>query len=205
MSVLLIAEHNNKELKPFTLNAITAASQIDQDLHVLVIGHNADNAAKAASSVPLVKKVIQIDNSIYENYLAENFTPVIIKHAENYSHIVCSANTFGKNLMPRIAALMDCSQISDIIKVVSPDTFLRPIYAGNAFATVKSNDKKKCVTIRPTSFDAAPSDGGTAEIIKGDGADEFTLTKFVKKEEIKSDRPELGTCLLYTSPSPRDS
>ena len=199
MSVLLIAEHNNKELKPFTLNAITAASQIDQDLHVLVIGHDADNAAKAASSVPLVKKVIQIDNSIYENYLAENFTPVIIKHAENYSHIVCSANTFGKNLMPRIAALMDCSQISDIIKVVSPDTFLRPIYAGNAFATVKSNDKKKCVTIRPTSFDAAPSDGGTAEIIKGDGADEFTLTKFVKKEEIKSDRPELGTARIVIS------
>ena len=199
MSVLLIAEHNNKELKPFTLNAITAASQIDQDLHVLVIGHNADNAAKAAASVPLVKKVIQIDNSIYENYLAENFTPVIIKHAENYSHIVCSANTFGKNLMPRIAALMDCSQISDIIKVVSPDTFLRPIYAGNAFATVKSNDKKKCVTIRPTSFDAAPSDGGLAEIIKGDGADEFTLTKFVKKEEIKSDRPELGTARIVIS------
>ena len=199
MSVLLIAEHNNKELKPFTLNAITAASQIDQDLHVLVIGHNADNAAKAAASVPLVKKVIQIDNSIYENYLAENFTPVIIKHAENYSHIVCSANTFGKNLMPRIAALMDCSQISDIIKVVSPDTFLRPIYAGNAFATVKSNDKKKCVTIRPTSFDAAPSDGGIAEIIKGDGADEFTLTKFVKKEEIKSDRPELGTARIVIS------
>ena len=153
MSVLLIAEHNNKELKPFTLNAITAASQIDQDLHVLVIGHNSDGAAKAASAVPLVKKVIQIENPIYENYLAENFTPVIIKHAENYSHIVCSANTFGKNLMPRIAALMDCSQVSDIIKVISPDTFLRPIYAGNAFATIKSNDTKKCVTIRPTSFD----------------------------------------------------
>ena len=127
MSVLLIAEHNNKELKPFTLNAITAASQIDQDLHVLVIGHDADNAAKAAASVPLVKKVIQIDNSIYENYLAENFTPVIIKHAENYSHIVCSANTFGKNLMPRIAASLDPSQVSDIIKVISADTFLRPI------------------------------------------------------------------------------
>ena len=199
MSVLLIAEHNNKELKPFTLNAITAASQIDQDLHVLVIGHNSDGAAKAASAVPLVKKVIQIENPIYENYLAENFTPVIIKHAENYSHIVCSANTFGKNLMPRIAALMDCSQVSDIIKVISPDTFLRPIYAGNAFATVKSNDKKKCVTIRPTSFDAAPSDGGSAEIVKSDGADEFTLTKFVKKEEVKSDRPELGTARIVIS------
>ena len=199
MSVLLIAEHNNKELKPFTLNAITAASQIDTDLHVLVIGNNADAVAKSAASVPTVKKVIHIDNQIYENYLAENFTPAIIKQAENYSHIVCSANTFGKNLMPRIAALMDCSQISDIIKVISPDTFLRPIYAGNAFATVKSNDKKKCVTIRPTSFDPSPTDGGSAEIIKGDGAEQFTMTTFVKKEEIKSDRPELGTARIVIS------
>ena len=150
MSVLLIAEHNNKELRPFTLNAITAASQIDQDLHVLVIGKNVGSVSKSISEVPNVKKVIEIDNEVYENYLAENFTPVIVKHSENYSHIVCSANTFGKNLMPRVAALLDTSQISDIIKVVSQDTFLRPIYAGNAFATVKSNDKKKCITIRPT-------------------------------------------------------
>ena len=199
MSVLLIAEHTNKELKPFTLNAITAASQIDQDLHVLVIGHNSDGAAKAASAVPLVKKVIQIENPIYENYLAENFTPVIIKHAENYSHIVCSANTFGKNLMPRIAALMDCSQVSDIIKVISPDTFLRPIYAGNAFATVKSSDKKKCVTIRPTSFDPAPTTGGSAEIVKVEAAEASTLVKFIKREEVKSDRPELGTARIVIS------
>ena len=199
MSVLLIAEHNNKELKPFTLNAITAASQIDQDLHVLVIGHNADNAAKAASSVPLVKKVIQIDNSIYENYLAENFTPVIIKHAENYSHIVCSANTFGKNLMPRIAASLDTSQVSDIIKVISADTFLRPIYAGNAFATVKSKDPKKCITIRPTSFDPCESSGGSAPIEKAEPSEEFNNTKFVKREEIKSDRPELGTARVVVS------
>ena len=199
MSVLLIAEHNNKELKPFTLNAITAASQIDQDLHVLVIGHNSDGAAKAASAVPLVKKVIQIENPIYENYLAENFTPVIIKHAENYSHIVCSANTFGKNLMPRIAALMDCSQVSDIIKVISPDTFLRPIYAGNAFATVKSNDKKRCVTIRPTSFEPAPKTGGSAQIEKAEAVDVPNFSKFIKREETKSERPELGTARIVVS------
>ena len=143
MSVLLIAEHNNNEIKPFTLNAITAASNIDQDLHVLVIGHNADNVVKTISEVPNVKKIIHVDNEIYENYLPENYTPVIVKQSEKYSHIVCSANTFGKNLMPRVAALLDTSQVSDIIKVISPDTFLRPIYAGNAFATVKSNDKKK--------------------------------------------------------------
>ena len=199
MSVLLIAEHNNKEIRPFTLNAITAASQIDQDLHVLVIGKSIDAVCKLVSEIPNVKKVIQIDNDIYENYLAENFTPVIVKQAENYSHIVCSANTFGKNLMPRVAALLDTSQVSDIIKVISPDTFLRPIYAGNAFATVKSNDNKKCVTIRPTSFDPAQTSGGSAEIIKADSAEASTLTKFIKREEIKSDRPELGTARIVIS------
>ena len=199
MSVLLIAEHNNKEVKPFTYNAITAASQIDQDLHVLLIGHQADSVAKSLSEVPNVKKVIQVDNDMYENYIAENFTSAIIKNAENYSHIVCSANTFGKNLMPRVAALLDTSQVSDIIKVISADTFLRPIYAGNAFATVKSNDTKKCVTIRPTSFEAAPSTGGSAEIVKADAGDKSELTKFIKREEIKSDRPELGTARIVVS------
>ena len=199
MSVLLIAEHNNKEMKPFTLNAITAASQIDQDLHVLVIGKNIGSVSKSISEVPNVKKVIEIDNEIYENYLAENFTPVIVKNSENYSHIVCSANTFGKNLMPRGAALLDTSQVSDIIKVISPDTFLRPIYAGNAFATVKSNDKKKCITIRPTSFDPAPTTGGSAEIVKAEAAESSKLAKFIKREEVKSDRPELGTARIVIS------
>ena len=199
MSVLLIAEHNNKEVKPFTLNAITAASQINEDLHVLVIGNKADTVAKSISEVPNVKKVIHVDNQIYENYIAENYTPVIIKHSENYSHIVCSANTFGKNLMPRVAALLDTSQVSDIIKVISEDTFLRPIYAGNAFATVKSTDKKKCITIRPTSFDAATTTGGSAEIAKAENLETTTLTKFLKREEVKSDRPELGTARIVIS------
>ena len=199
MSVLLIAEHNNKELKPFTLNAISAASQIDQDLHVLVIGHNAGVVAKSVSNVPLVKKVIHVDNPIYENYIAENFTPVIVQNSESYSHIVCSANTFGKNLMPRVAALLDTSQISDIIKVISNDTFLRPIYAGNAFATVKSSDPKKCVTIRPTSFEQAESSGGSAEIITSEAKDNYEASKFIKKEEVKSDRPELGTARVVIS------
>ena len=199
MSVLLIAEHNNKEVKQFTFNAITAASQINDDLHVLVIGKNADPVAKSISEVPNVKKVIHVDNEIYENYIAENYTPVILKLSENYSHIICSANTFGKNLMPRIAALLDTSQVSDIIKVISEDTFLRPIYAGNAFATVKSTDKKKCITIRPTSFDAAPTSGGSAEIVKGENTELSETTKLKKKEEIKSDRPELGTARIVIS------
>ena len=199
MSALLIAEHNNKEVKPFTLNAITAALQIDKDLHVLVIGHNADEVAKSISEVPNIKKVIHVDNEIYENFLAENFTSVIVKQAENYSHIICSANTFGKNLMPRVAALLDTSQVSDIIKVISSDTFLRPIYAGNAFATVKSLDSKKCITIRPTSFDPATTSGGSAEIVKSDAEEANSLAKFIKREEVKSDRPELGTARVVIS------
>ncbi len=147
MSVLLIAEHDNKEIKPFTLNAITAALQIDQELNVLVIGNKAEVVAKSISSIPKVKKVIHVDDQIYENYLAENYVPLIVKMAQNYSHILCSANTFGKNLMPRVAALLDTSQISDIVKVISSDTFLRPIYAGNALATVKSNDKKNALQL----------------------------------------------------------
>ena len=199
MSVLLIAEHNNKEVKPFTFNAISAASQINEDVHVLVIGSGSDEVSKSISQVPNVKKVIHVNNPIYENYLAENYTTVIVKLAKNYSHIVCSANTFGKNLMPRVAALLDVSQVSDITKVISEDTFLRPIYAGNAFATVKSNDKIKCVTIRPTSFDPAPTSGGSAEIENSEAGETSEISKFIKKEEIKSDRPELGTARVVVS------
>ncbi|MBL6857922.1 MAG: electron transfer flavoprotein subunit alpha/FixB family protein [Pelagibacteraceae bacterium] len=199
MSVLLIAEHNNKEVRPFTLNAVTAASQIDTDVHAVVIGQSCDAASKALSELPLVKKVIQVEAAHYENFIAENFAPVIVKLASNYTHIICSANTFGKNLMPRIAAALDTSQISDITKVVSTDTFLRPIYAGNAFATVKSKDPKKCITIRPTSFEPCESSGGSALIEKVDPGEEFTQTKFIKREEIKSDRPELGTARIVVS------
>ena len=199
MAVLLIAEHNNKELRPFTLNAATAASQIDSDVHAVIIGQNSADAAKQLSELPVVKKVLSVEGAHYENFTAENFAPVIVKLAENYSHIVCSANTFGKNLMPRIAAHLDTSQVSDIIKVISPDTFLRPIYAGNAFATIKSNDAKKCVTIRPTSFDPCESTGGSAPIEKVDASEEFSNTKFIKREEIKSDRPELGTARIVVS------
>ena len=199
MAVLLIAEHNNKELRPFTLNAATAASQIDAEVHAVIIGQNNENTAKKLSELPVVKKVISIEAPHYENFTAENFAPAIVKLAENYSHIVCSANTFGKNLMPRIAAHLDTSQVSDIIKVISPDTFQRPIYAGNAFATVKTNDAKKCVTIRPTSFEPCESSGGNATIEKGEAGEEFSNTKFIKREEIKSDRPELGTARIVVS------
>ena len=199
MAVLLIAEHNNKELRPFTLNAATAASQIDSEVHAVIIGNNSEEASKQLSELPVIKKVLSVEAAHYENFTAENYAPVVFKLAENYSHIICSANTFGKNLMPRIAAHLDTSQVSDIIKVISSDTFVRPIYAGNAFATVRSNDNKKCVTIRPTSFEPCESSGGSAPIEIIDAGEEFSNTKFVKREEIKSDRPELGTARIVVS------
>jgi len=199
MAVLLIAEHNNKELRPFTLNSVTAASQIDSEVHALIIGYNFEEAKKALAALPLVKKVICVEADYYENFIAENFAPIIVKLAENYSHIICSANTFGKNLMPRVAAMLDISQISDITKIISSDTFIRPIYAGNALATVKSKDDKKCITIRPTSFDPCEISGGTALIENFQSSKQFTSTKFIKREQVKSDRPELGTARVVVS------
>ena len=199
MSVLVIAEHDNINLKTFSLNAINAASKIDSDIHVLVAGSKCENVCKEVATVPLVKKVLQSDSVNYENYLAENLTPLVLKLADKYTHIVAPANTFGKNFMPRVAALLDTSQISDIIKVNSPDTFIRPIYAGNAFATVKSNDKKKCITIRPTSFDPAPTSGGSAPIEKVEAVNTPNISKFIKREETKSERPELGTARVVIS------
>ena len=199
MPVLVIAEHDNSKLKAFSLNAVNAASKIDSDIHVLVAGSKCENVCKEVAAVPLVKKVLQSDSVNYENYLAENLTPLVVKLANKYTHIVVSANTFGKNFMPRVAALLDTSQVSDITKVKSPDTFVRPIYAGNAFATVKSNDKKKCITIRPTSFDPAPTSGGSASIEKVEAVDVPNISKFLKKEETKSERPELGTARVVIS------
>ena len=199
MSVLVIAEHDNSNLKTFSLNAINAASKIDTDIHVLVAGSKCENVAKEAAAVPLVKKVLQSESINYANYLAENLTPLVVKLAEKYTHIIAPANTFGKNFMPRVAALLDTSQVSDIIKVNSPDNFVRPIYAGNAFATVKSNDKKKCITIRPTSFDPAPTSGGSAPIEKIEAVDVPNISKFIKREETKSERPELGTARVVIS------
>ncbi len=199
MSILLIAEHDNSNLKVFTLNAITAASKIDKETHVLVAGNKCDSVAKEVAAIPLVKKVIYCDSPNYENFLAENLTPLIIKVSESYTHIIASANTFGKNFMPRVSALLDSSQISDVIKINNSEEFLRPIYAGNAFATVKSSDKKKCITIRPTSFEPAPKSGGSASIEKIEPADIKNVSKFIKREETKSERPELGTARIVIS------
>ena len=196
MAVLLIAEHNNSTLKVYTLNAITAASEIDKEVHVLVAGNKCENVVKEVAAVSLVKKVLHSESSDYENFLAENLSLLIVKLAEKYTHIISSANTFGKNFMPRVAALLDTSQISDIIKIESSDVFVRPIYAGNALATVKSKDKKKCITIRPTSFDPASNSGGSAQVEKIEPVAAPNISKFIKREETKSERPELGTARI---------
>tara|TARA_B100000686_G_C16700759_1_gene923227 strand:- start:375 stop:1328 length:954 start_codon:yes stop_codon:yes gene_type:complete len=199
MSVLVIAEHDNNKLKTFSLNTINAASKIDTDVHVLVAGNKCENVSKEIASISLVKKVLQSESKDYEYYLAENLSPLVIKLAEKYTHIIASANTFGKNFMPRVAALLDISQVSDVITINNPDTFIRPIYAGNALATVKSNDKKKCITVRPTSFDPAPTSGGSAQIEKIEAVSVPNISKFLKKEETKSERPELGTARIVIS------
>jgi electron transfer flavoprotein alpha subunit len=199
MSILLIAEHNNLNLKVFTLNAITAASKISSDINVLVAGSKCENVAKEVAAISLVKKVLYCDSPNYENFLAENIAPLIVKLSDPYTHIIASANTFGKNFMPRVAALLDVSQVSDVIKINNAEEFLRPIYAGNAFATVKSSDKKKCISIRPTSFDPAPTSGGAASIEEVDAIDIPNISRFIKREETKSERPELGTARIVVS------
>ena len=197
--ILVIAEHNNNNIKSFTLNTIEASSQISEDIHVLVIGNNCDNVAKEIALVPKVKKVLCVKSKIYENLIAENIATLITKLADQYTHIIAPATAFGKNLMPRVSALLDVSQVSDIIKIESEDTFLRPIYAGNAIAKVKSSDNKKIITIRPTSFAPAPSSGGSATIEDISVDKDMNLSTFIKKEESKSDRPELGTAKIVVS------
>ena len=197
--ILVIAEHNNEKLKSFTLNTVEAASKINEEIHILIAGNNSENVCNEASSIKKVKKVLHAKSSIYENHLCENLTPLIVNLAKNYSHIISPATAFGKNLMPRVAALLDVSQISDIIEVESEDTFIRPIYAGNAIAKVKSNDIKKVITIRPTSFEPTPSSGGSAIIENIDEIEDLKLSKFVSKEESKSERPELGTARIVVS------
>ena len=155
MGVLVVAAHDGKAVRANVANAVAAASQMDPDVTVLVAGSNCDDAAKSAASIAGVTKVLQADDAAYANWLAEDIAPLIVKLAPNYSHVVMAADSVGKNIAPRVAALLDVAQVSEAIQVVSPDTFVRPIYAGNAMATVQTADKIKIVTVRPTNFKAA--------------------------------------------------
>ena len=199
MSILILAEHNNEEVKSSTLNTIGAASKISSDIEVLVVGSNTEGICKEISNYQNIKKVLSLNNTDYEHAIAEKIEPVIMSIADNYSHIFAPATTFGKNVMPRVAVKLDVAQISDVISIESEDTFIRPIYAGNALATVKSNDLKKVITIRPTSFDVVAKEGGSGIVEDLQFDSNNNHSEFVDREESKSDRPELSTARIVVS------
>ena len=191
MSILVIAEHDNSELKASTLNTLTAATEIGSDIDLLVAGSDCSSVVEAAQQIPCISKVLLANKESYTNALAENLGTLVAELGSNYSHILAPATTSGKNFMPRAAALLDSSQISDISAVISEDTFERPIYAGNCIATVKSNDSVKVITVRTTGFDACESTGGSADVDELVNDTDLGVSSFVKEEIAESDRPEL--------------
>jgi len=199
MTSLVIAEHDNQSIKPATLNTVTAAAECGGDVHVFVAGLNAAAAAQAASQIAGVSKVIHVDGAQFEHGLAENMAAQILALAPAYSHILFPATASGKNIAPRVAATLDVGQISDITKVESPDTFERPIYAGNAIATVQSQDAVKVITVRTTGFDPAAASGGSAAVEVAAGVADSGKSTFMGSEIAKSDRPELTAAKIIVS------
>ncbi len=199
MSTLVIAEHDNATLKSQTLVALAAAQAIGGDIDILVAGAGVDAVAAAAAAVPGVNKVLVADNAAYEHQLAENIAQVVVAAADGYTHIVTAHTTTGKNYLPRVAALLGVGQISDIVGVDSPDTFKRPIYAGNAIATVKSNDAVKVISVRGTAYDPVAAEGGSAQIEALDAVHDQGISSFVGEEIAQSERPELTSAGIIIS------
>jgi len=199
MSILVIADHDNGSLRPVTLNVLNAAKAIGGDIDVLVAGEACGAAAEAAAKAEGVSKVLLADNAVYGHHLAENLSLLVADLGKGYSHILTSAATTGKDFLPRVAALLDVAQISDIIKVESADTFVRPIYAGNAIATVQSSDSIKVITVRGTGFDAVSAEGGSAPVEAIDNVQDAGTSSFVGEEMAKSDRPELTAASIVIS------
>ena len=198
MTVLVIAEHDNKAIRPATLCAVTAAVKLGE-VHVLVAGHNCKSAADAAAKIAGVAKILLSDSPAFEHQLPENIAPLIASIAKNYSHILATSTSIGKNLMPRVSALCDVQQISDVSKIEAPDTFVRPIYAGNALATVQTSDTLKILTVRMTAFDPAAATGGSAAIDILAATPDTALSQFVSQELTKSERPELTSAKIIIS------
>ncbi|GAB0150955.1 electron transfer flavoprotein subunit alpha/FixB family protein [Marinobacterium sp. BA1] len=199
MSILILTEHDNQSLKPVTLSLVTAAQQIGGDIDLLVAGENCQAVADAAAAIAGVRKVIVADNAAYAHQLAENVSKLMAEIADGYSHILAPGTTTGKNIAPRVAALLGVNQLSDVIAVESSDTFKRPIYAGNAIATVKSADAVKVMTVRGTAFDAAQATGGSAAIESCGAVHQHADVSFVGEELAKSDRPELTAASVVIS------
>ena len=199
MTILVIAEHDNKSIKKATLSTLAAAQKIGGDIHVLVAGHNAGEAARAAAQIAGVGKVLHADAPQLDDFLAENVAALVVSVARGYSHVLAPATSNGKNVLPRVAALLDVQQISEIIAVDSPDTFQRPIYAGNAIATVQSKDPIKVITVRATGFDAVAATGGSAQVESLAAPADGGLSSFVGREVSKSERPELTSARIVVS------
>lgn len=198
MSILVIAEHDNGSIKASTLNTVAAAQAIGDDIHVLVAGSDCQGAVAEAVEISAVTKVIKADAEIYTHQLAESVAPLVVELAQGYSHILSAATTTGKNLMPRVAALLDVAQISDIVEVKSADTFVRPVYAGNAMATVQSSDAVKIITVRTTAF-AEAEKGGSATVEDSDFVSEQQVATFVGEQLSVSERPELTAASIVIS------
>ncbi|PID43561.1 MAG: electron transfer flavoprotein subunit alpha [Proteobacteria bacterium] len=196
MSILIIADHDNASVKGVTLNVVAAAREIGGDISILIAGEGVGAAAEAAARIDGVAKVLVADNAAYANQLAENLAALIVEVSKDYTHILSAAGTTGKDALPRAAALLDVAQISEIIGVESADTFTRPIYAGNAIATVKSNDSVKVITVRGTAFDAVSAEGGSAAIETVSAVTDTGLSTFVNEEIAKSDRPDLTSASI---------
>lgn len=199
MSILVIAEHDNARLNAATLKTLTAATQIGGDVTVLVVGYQCQAVADEVAQAAGVSKVLLADNAVYAHFLAENLGELVAEIGNNYTHILAPATTTGKNFMPRVAALLDVAQISDIISVVSADTFKRPIYAGNAIATVQSSDAIKVITVRSTAFDPVAASGGNATVETLDVVKENTKASFVGEELAQSERPDLTAARVVIS------
>ncbi|CAN7570382.1 electron transfer flavoprotein subunit alpha/FixB family protein [Pseudomonas umsongensis] len=199
MAILVFAEHDNIQLKGDTLKAVAAAVQLGSDIHLLVVGHNASGVAEQAAAVAGVSKVILAQDPALEKPVAEALAPLLIQLGPDYSHLIAAATTTGKNLLPRVAAALDTAQISDIIEVVSSDTFKRPIYAGNAIATVQSHDSLKVITVRVSAFDAAAATGGSASIESVSVPAQQIAAKVIGQELAKSERPELTAARIVVS------
>ena len=199
MSILILCDHENGQLSPVTLNAVSAASQIGGEMHLLVAGDQTGTVAKAAASIAGIGKVLVADDKSLENGLAENLAPLMQSLSGRYSHMMAAATTTGKNVMPRLAALLDVMQISDIIKIEDANTFQRPIYAGNALSTVSSNEAIKVITVRGTAFEAVAAEGGNATIEPVAGAIDAGLSTYVKSELSSSERPELTSAPIVIS------
>ena len=199
MSILVIAEHDNNELKGSTLNTVTAASEIGGDISILVAGSNSSTVAGQASSIAGIKSVIHVDDPLYENFLAEDLGNLVVAVADGFNYILAPATTFGKNFLPRVAAKLDVQQISDIISVEDGNTFKRPIYAGSCIATVKSSDSVKVITVRTTAFDASLMSDENATVDSGTPVDSLNNSSFVSDEIAESDRPELTAAEVIVS------